>query len=74
MTGHDTTCAKCGQAMEPGFVLDRAQGGMMQSTWVDGEPERSVWTGIKVKGHEQLSVITYRCRNCGYLEAYAHPE
>ncbi len=64
-------CAKCGRTMEPGFVLDLTHGGMAQSAWVDGAPEPSFWTGIKLKGHERLPVTTYRCPHCGYLESYA---
>jgi hypothetical protein len=60
--------------MEPGFVLDRTHGGVAQSTWVEGAPVRSIWTGLKLKGHQRLQVMTYRCPKCGYLESYARPE
>ena len=62
---------KCGAKMEEGFILDNAHGGRLQSEWVEGEPERSVWTGIKLKGREHLPVTTFRCSRCGYLESYA---
>ena len=71
MTERIPTCAKCGQEMEAGFVLDRAQGAVAQSAWVDGAPMRSIWTGLKLKGHQLLPVTTYRCTKCGYLESYA---
>ena len=57
--------------MEPGFVLDQADGGMAQSAWVDGAPVPSIWTGLKLKGHQRLPVKTYRCTKCGFLESYA---
>jgi len=66
-------CPKCGTPMEPGFVLDQTYGGIAQSAWVDGLPERSFWTGVKLKGHHRLPVTTYRCPACGYLESYAPP-
>jgi hypothetical protein len=59
--------------MEAGFVLDQAHGAVAQSSWVDGPPERSIWTGLKLKGHQRLPVTTYRCTACGYLESYAPP-
>lgn len=66
-------CQKCDARMEPGYVLDQAYGGMAQSAWVEGAPERSFWTGLKLKGRQRLPVTTYRCSRCGYLESYASP-
>ena len=57
--------------MEPGFLLDRTHGGTAQGTWVEGAPVRSIWTGLKLKGHHQVPVLTYRCPKCGYLEQRA---
>lgn len=64
-------CPKCGGAMEEGFLLDRTQSGAAASAWVAGAPEKSFWTGLKLKGRTQLPVSTWRCRRCGYLESYA---
>lgn len=57
--------------MEPGFLLDVTHGGMTQTSWVQGEPEKSFWTGIRIKGRAKLPVKTFRCTHCGYLESYA---
>ena len=57
--------------MEEGFLLDNTHGGNLQSQWVEGPPERSRWTGLKVKGKERVPVTTFRCLQCGYLESYA---
>jgi len=70
-TKHANDCPKCQHAMEPGFVLDNTYGARLQSNWIDGAPERSFWTGLKLKGHQQLPVTTHRCTHCGYLESYA---
>lgn len=60
--------------MEAGFLLDhQAHASGTQSAWIDGAPERSIWTGIKLKGHQRLPVTTYRCPKCGFLESYAPP-
>ena len=74
MSTHVPECTRCRKTMEAGFVLDHTQHSSgLQSTWVEGEPERSFWTGVKVKGRERLPVTTYRCPTCGYLESYAPP-
>lgn len=58
--------------MEEGFTVDHAQSGVaVQQVWAEGEPARSIWTGLKLKGREQYSVRTYRCTSCGFLESYA---
>jgi len=57
--------------MEEGFVLDNTYGTRLQSEWVEGAPERSRWAGIKLRGKEQLAIVTFRCARCGYLESYA---
>ena len=64
-------CPKCGRSMESGFVLDLAHGAVAQSSWVEGAPVPSLWTGLKIKGHQRLPVTTFRCTKCGYLESYA---
>jgi hypothetical protein len=58
--------------MEAGFTIDTgAYGSMALPKWARGEPEKSIWTGLKVRGKDPLDVVTYRCRRCGYLESYA---
>lgn len=65
-------CIRCRGSMEPGFVLDRGHHSTAGTQdWVEGEPERSFWTGVKTKGKEKFPVRTFRCARCGYLEAYA---
>lgn len=65
-------CLRCRGPMEPGFVLDRGHHSVAQTQdWVEGEPERSFWTGLKTRGKEKVPVRTFRCERCGYLEAYA---
>jgi len=65
-------CPKCKKAMSAGFLLDGSQHdyrGVIQ--WVDGVPQKSMWTGVSTKKKLVLSVMTYRCMSCGYLESYA---
>jgi hypothetical protein len=64
-------CPRCGGRMEEGYLVDHTHGGYLRSTWVSGIPEKSMWTGLKLQGHEQIPVCTFRCRGCGFLESYA---
>ena len=57
--------------MEVGFVVDEGYGTRTVAKWVAGEPERSMWTGLKLRGKAKQDVATYRCKRCGYLESYA---
>jgi len=57
--------------MESGYILDEGYGTRTVAKWVAGEPERSIWTGLKLRGKTQHDVVTCRCKRCGYLESYA---
>jgi hypothetical protein len=58
--------------MVEGFILDMTYGGQLVPRWLEGSPEKSVWTGVKAKGKECRSVETYRCGKCGLLRSYAN--
>ncbi len=57
--------------MEPGYLVDQGHGTTTVPKWVAGVPQKSIWTGLKLRRLEQVEVATYRCRRCGYLESYA---
>ncbi len=58
--------------MELGFLLEKGESNApSQSVWVEGVPERSRWTGLKLKGKRALRAVTYRCTHCGWLDFYA---
>jgi hypothetical protein len=74
----DPKCPKCKSDMEKGFIADFKEeagaitaAGVMVSRWVEGEPEESFWTGLKLSDRRQMEIRTYRCFGCGYLESYA---
>ena len=64
-------CPKCRARMEVGFIQDSTDQQVKRSRWIEGEPEKSFWSGIKTKGKRQYDVLTWRCSRCGYLEEYA---
>jgi hypothetical protein len=57
--------------MESGFAIDQGHGTSTVSHWVEGAPEKSMWTGLKTRGRRQLPVETWRCTRCGWLDSYA---
>jgi DNA-directed RNA polymerase subunit RPC12/RpoP len=71
MASRSLTCPRCGGAMEPGYIVDEGYGTRTVAKWIGGEPERSMWTGLKVRGKDKLDVTSYRCQRCGFLESYA---
>lgn len=68
-------CPKCQNAMEEGFVPDYGflnEGAASQ--WIEGQPEKAFFSGIKQKGKKILCIVSQRCTSCGYLEFYAQKE
>jgi len=58
--------------MEAGYIADRGHHSAPgEPRWVEGEPQRSFWTGLKTKDRDVYGVTTFRCERCGYLESYA---
>ena len=68
------SCPKCNSSMSEGFVIDQTYGATAVPGWVEGKPQRSVWTGVKVLGKPRFEVATWRCGRCGFLEHYAAGE
>jgi len=68
----EPNCPYCRERMELGVVLDHTQHSRTTvPEWVEGKPETSFWTGVKTKGKEKHSVLSYRCPRCGLLQHYA---
>ena len=71
MSTQTPICPKCSKRMEEGFIIDNMTGGAVPSLWVEGAPERSIWTGLKVFERTIRIVVSNRCTGCGYLESFA---
>jgi hypothetical protein len=65
------TCPDCRVPMEGGFIRDQTHGGNVQAAWVEGAPEKSVWTGLKLKDRRQLQMYAWRCTHCSLIRLYA---
>ena len=57
--------------MESGYIVDEGYDTRTVAKWIKGEPERSMWPGLKMGGKDKVDITTYRCTRCGYLESYA---
>ncbi len=40
-------------------------------SWIEGPPQKSMWTGLKLSGRARSEIVTWRCNRCGFLEQYA---
>ena len=65
------TCLRCGSEMEEGYLLDETHGGYRATQWVEDPPEKSVWTGVRTRGHRRLPLKAFRCVRCGAVDLYA---
>ncbi len=65
------TCPKCSGAMHEGFVVDVTHGAVAVSSWVEGAPQKSMWTGVKLSGRPRSEIAAWRCARCGFVEHYA---
>lgn len=66
-----TDCPKCQGRMEEGFLLDQTYGTRAPVDWIEGPPEKSIWNGLKLGDRMRMTVETWRCGRCGFLESYA---
>lgn len=74
MNGAVRSVPECRNAMTEGFIVDKTYGGAAAASWVEGEPKKSIWVGVKLGGTTRIEVTTWRCRGCGFLESNAPPE
>ena len=72
MSETDPICPQCRVPTERGFILDRGHANMGNvARWVEGEPEKSLWTGIRLKDRVLRPIVSYRCTQCGLLLDFA---
>lgn len=65
------SCPKCQSSMQEGWTLDNLHGGRAVSSWVEGEPQKSVWVGVKLENKKPIEIASWRCSRCGFIEQYA---
>ena len=68
----ESKCSKCGGTMTEGSVLQKLDGLMVPiSTWVEGQPERTLLGSTKMPADKTRTIAAFRCATCGFLEFYA---
>jgi hypothetical protein len=69
------SCVKCGGVMTPGtaYVLD-SNGGRVPIKWVDGQPKKSLWMGLSLRGMTPRDVVAQRCGKCGHIDLFLDPD
>jgi hypothetical protein len=54
-----TACPKCQGSMEIGVIPDMGQANFVSaSSWIEGEPEKSFWSGMKTKCKRRLAIVS----------------
>ncbi|HKP73903.1 MAG TPA: hypothetical protein VJT67_00110 [Longimicrobiaceae bacterium] len=64
-------CPTCNKRLEGGFMVDHESHGIAVARWVEGAPEKSIWTGLKLKGRRQLPMYAWRCPSCCEVRLFA---
>ena len=64
-------CPACRVEMQEGFTLDAGRNSVQRTRWTEGQPEKSLFHGFKVKGRRQIDTVTFRCPKCGWLIWFA---
>jgi predicted nucleic-acid-binding Zn-ribbon protein len=67
----EKNCPKCTAETMEGYLFDHfdnAAGG--QALRIEGEPEKSFWTGLDTSDRLVYAVQAFRCPRCNYLEFY----
>jgi hypothetical protein len=68
--------------MVQGFVMDNAHLYILVSQWIKGTPQKAKAAfgilpqpGVNPpKADDMISIGTFRCQSCGFLESYAREE
>ena len=66
-----SVCPTCGKRLEGGYMLTMGNPGAAVTKWVEGAPQWSAWSGLKVKGRRQLPIYAWRCPSCCEVRLYA---
>ena len=65
-----TSCAKCGNVIKEGFILDVQHSSLSVSEWVMGAPVWGLFGFLRAGRQNRFRTRTFACMSCGYLESY----
>jgi lipopolysaccharide biosynthesis regulator YciM len=57
--------------MIEGFMIDPSHGVNLQAAWVEGQPKKNVIGAVKMMDKKLVSIVSYRCPQCGCLMNFA---
>ncbi len=67
-------CPACRVKMEEGYVLENTNSNQWKRiAWMEGEPQKGLLGGYRIKGVRSIPTVTYRCPSCGWLIWFAPP-
>jgi len=65
----ERTCSNCGATTVEGYLLDRQRGVQAgEQQWIEGEPTRAWYGGMKTSGRRHGPIVARRCPKCGHLD------
>ncbi len=70
----EDSCIRCGGELVAGSLATKdSYYQVAAAQWLEGRPEKSVWSGLKTSDRLMLPVAVYCCKGCGRLELFAEP-
>ncbi|MCB1008425.1 MAG: hypothetical protein KDB94_05960 [Acidobacteria bacterium] len=67
----ERTCSRCGATTVEGYLLDRQRASQSgEQHWVEDEPRRTWYGGMKTRGRRHGAVVARRCPKCGHLDLW----
>jgi hypothetical protein len=57
--------------MAEGFLVDNRRQAVRVVEWAEGAPSFWFLDVLRMRGRRRLPVASWRCRKCGFLEAFA---
>ena len=65
-------CVKCGGSMEAGYLPGPGPYSLsMTGRWIKGRPVTTPRISARAPAGKALTITTWRCKDCGYLESFA---
>ena len=81
MSDEAMSCPKCQGEMVRGYTIDQSHQLVFLGQWAKGAPKKGWWFLTPIKNliklpesSQTISIGTFRCQTCGFLESYARKE
>lgn len=64
------SCSKCQGNMTQGHAYSEYCGWRSAVSWASGGREKSMWTGLSLRGKDSYKIAQFACERCGFVEQY----